>query len=255
VGQVYSKKDLINAQMAVIAKTKMVEYEMEFFTELTGQKEMPAEMKGRHDAVLKDWSEYAHECGNLLALVDEPTNEDGSKAGPAPMVELQKNGNFNASYLLANHEVDAENITALYHWAKFRFECGNYGEARVYLEAFRALSTEQASLNSSLWGKFAADMLMQDWQVAIEDIGALRSMMDAKRADKTALVTLQERTWLMHWGLFAFFNHAQGRAELIDLYLNEHYLNAITTNAPHLLRYLCVAMPPPPPTHPRGGVG
>ena len=36
----FAKKDLISAQMDVISKTKMVEYELEFFTELTGKKEM-----------------------------------------------------------------------------------------------------------------------------------------------------------------------------------------------------------------------
>lgn len=30
------------------------------------------------------------------------------------------------------------------------------------------------------------------------------------------LQQLQQRTWLMHWGLFVFFNHENGRNLIID---------------------------------------
>lgn len=232
----FKSKDLIAAQMACISKTKMVEYEFEFHAELTGDKAMPAEMKERHNKVLADWDAYQQECGGLLAVVDKP------EGGVAPMVALQKSGKFNLEHLSAENEVDADNVEALYHWSKFRFECGNYDESRDYLAAFRLLCTDKAKLQSSLWGKLAADMLMQSWDVAMEDIASLRSQIDAKSETSSPLIQLQQRTWLMHWGLFVFFNHPQGRGELIDLFTNEHYLNAITTNAPHLLRYLAVAV-------------
>lgn len=66
----FDKKDLLRAQMDVISKTKMVEYEMEFYTELTGKSDMPAEMASRRDKVLTDWAEFAANCGNLIAIVD-----------------------------------------------------------------------------------------------------------------------------------------------------------------------------------------
>lgn len=33
------------------------------------------------------------------------------------------------------------------------------------------------------------------------------------------LVLLQQRTWLIHWGLFVYFNHNKGRDIVIDTYL------------------------------------
>ena len=33
------------------------------------------------------------------------------------------------------------------------------------------------------------------------------------------LQLLQERTWLIHWSLFVFFNHPKGRDLIIDLFL------------------------------------
>jgi len=34
---------------------------------------------------------------------------------------------------------------------------------------------------------------------------------------------LQQRTWLMHWSLFIFFNHDNGRNGIIDLFFSERY--------------------------------
>jgi len=54
---------------------------------------------------------------------------------------------------------------------------------------------------------------------------------------------LQQRTWLIHWSLFVFFNHPKGRDLLIDMFLYQpNYLNAIQTTCPHILRYLTTAV-------------
>ncbi|ONM54989.1 Eukaryotic translation initiation factor 3 subunit E, partial [Zea mays] len=46
----------------------------------------------------------------------------------------------------------------------------------------------------------------------------------------------------MHWALFIFFNHENGRNGIIDLFFQDRYLNAIQTNAHHLIRYLATAV-------------
>ncbi|KAF9592573.1 hypothetical protein IFM89_016024 [Coptis chinensis] len=70
---------------------------------------------------------------------------------------------------------------------------------------------------SALWGKLAAEILMQNWAVALEELNHLREIIDAKNF-QTPVNQLQ-----------------------IDKY-NFRYLNAIQTNAPHLLRYLATAL-------------
>ena len=52
---------------------------------------------------------------------------------------------------------------------------------------------------------------------------------------------LQQRTWLLHWSLFVFFNHETNRTALLEYFLHEKYLNVIQTSCPHLLRYLAAA--------------
>lgn len=54
-------------------------------------------------------------------------------------------------------------------------------------------------------------------------------------------VQLQARTWLLHWSLFVFFNHENGRQALLELFLSPAYLNTMQTAAPYLLRYLVAA--------------
>lgn len=56
-----------------------------------------------------------------------------------------------------------------------------------------------------------------DFDKAMEDVGKLREMLD-NQSFAQPLQQLQQRTWLMHWALFAFWNHENGRNALIDLY-------------------------------------
>jgi hypothetical protein len=52
-------------------------------------------------------------------------------------------------------------IDALYHYAKFQFECGNYSAASEFLYHYRTLSTDSERNLSALWGKLAAEILLQ----------------------------------------------------------------------------------------------
>ena len=59
------------------------------------------------------------------------------------------------------------------------------------------------------------------------------------------MVQLQQRTWLIHWSLFVFFNDPKGRGRdgITDMFLNQpQYANAIQTVCPHILRYLTAAV-------------
>jgi translation initiation factor 3 subunit E len=60
----------------------------------------------------------------------------------------------------------------------------------------------------------------------------------------TPLVALEQRTWLLHWSLFVYWNDRPKGAleQLVDLFHSEKYKQAITTLAPHLLRYFVAAV-------------
>ncbi|MED6265873.1 Eukaryotic translation initiation factor 3 subunit E [Characodon lateralis] len=158
-------------------------------------------------------------------------------------MQSTRDGRMLFDYLSEKHNFRQEYLDTLYRYAKFQYECGNYSGAAEYLYFFRVLvpSTDRNAL-SSLWAKLASEILMQNWEAAMEDLTRLRETID-NNSVSSPLQSLQQRTWLIHWSLFVFFNHPKGRDNIIDLFLYQpQYLNAIQTMCPHILRYLTTAV-------------
>jgi len=42
------------------------------------------------------------------------------------------------------------------------------------------------------------------------------------------LQQLQQRTWLIHWSLFVFFNHPNGRNLIIDMFFQPQLVSILT---------------------------
>lgn len=108
------------------------------------------------------------------------------------------------------------------------------------------LTTINPMLLQVLWGRLACEILVEDYEAASVAVDAVKSAMESMVSSNqiTSLEALQQRTWLLHWSLFVYWNEtAQGRLEqLVELFHSERYKQAITTNAPHLLRYLTAAV-------------
>ena len=111
------------------------------------------------------------------------------------------------------------------------------------------LSTDNDLNTSAHWGKLASDILTGRWDVALEELNTLRDAVDSRAtasllttsAEPAALTQLHSRTWLVHWSLFVYFNHPQGRTLLLETFLAPTYLNTIQTSCPWILRYLASA--------------
>ena len=95
-----------------------------------------------------------------------------------------------------------------------------------------------------LWGRLASEILIQDWEAAAVAVEAVKTALETLASSQTLspLQALQQRTWLLHWSLFVYWNEPTGLERLVDLFHSERYKQAITTNAPHLLRYLTAAV-------------
>ena len=85
-------------------------------------------------------------------------------------------------------QIGPEQIEALYQYAKFQFECGNYSGAADFLYQYRALCTNSERSLSALWGKLAAEILMQNWDIALEELNRLKEIIDSK-ACSNALIS------------------------------------------------------------------
>ena len=147
----------------------------------------------------------------------------------------------NLQHLRETAGIGAAHVDALFHYAKFQFECGNYGAAAELLYHYSNLGTDATKVLSSLWGRLAAQVLTQNWDAALESLVRLRDAVDSEGLHAPAAEQVQRRAWLLHWALFVHFNHESGRNGLVDLFFTDRYLNAAQTVAPHLLRYAAVA--------------
>jgi len=97
-----------------------------------------------------------------------------------------------------------------------------------------------------LWGKLSCEILVEDWEEASVALTAVKTAVEklaGPGGSMPALEALRQRTWILHWSLFVFWNNSsKGLESMVDLFFTELYLQAVTTNAPHLLRYLTAAV-------------
>lgn len=108
------------------------------------------------------------------------------------------------------------------------------------------LTSIDTDLLQVLWGKLSCEILVEDWEEASVALTAVKTAIESLASSNklTALEALHQRTWLLHWSLFVFWNDASGKGleSMVELFNSEKYLQAVTTHAPHLLRYLTAAV-------------
>jgi len=162
-------------------------------------------------------------------------------ANGAAMKAMRRDKAHNAKVAEEEYETGASDVEALYAFGKLEYECGDYASAAEHLGAVQFLSVDAGRSESALWGKFAADILMRNWSGALDDMNRLRDAIE-NNAATSALKKMRQRTWLLHYALFVFFNHPNGRNLIIDLMFQERYMQAVQQEAPYLMRYLAVAV-------------
>ncbi|CAO2833310.1 unnamed protein product [Amaranthus hypochondriacus] len=228
--QFYPEDQLLKAKIELLNNTNMVDYAMDIHKSLYRTEDVPQDMVDRRVEVVARLKALEEGAAPLVAFLQD---ED-------KVQELRADKQYNLHMLNDRYQIGPEQIEALYQYAKFQFECGNYSGAADFLYQYRALCTNSERSLSALWGKLAAEILMQNWDIALEELNRLKEIIDSK-AFTSPINQVQSRIWLMHWSLFIFFNHDNGRTQIIDLFNQDKYLSAIQTNAPHLLRYLATA--------------
>ncbi|KAJ6802762.1 eukaryotic translation initiation factor 3 subunit E [Iris pallida] len=227
----YDDNAILGAKIELLSKTNMVDYAMDIHKSRFNTEDVPLDMIDRRNEVVSRLKSLEEKAEPLIMFLQNA----------AMVSELRPDRQYNIQMLSDRYQIGPEQIEALYQYAKFQFECGNYSGAADFLYQYRALCTNSDRSLSALWGKLAAEILMQNWDIALEELNHLREIIDSKNF-ASPLNQLQNRIWLMHWSLFIFFNHENGRNGIIDLFFQDRYLNAIQTNAHHLLRYVATAV-------------
>jgi len=241
--EVHNEKDLLTAKLNILNNTNMVDFAIDVYQKLHDGQQVPEEFVDKRFKVVNELQELQNLTDPILSIL---MKEDVTK-----QIESSNEGKQLFDYVAQNHGVTQENLETLYKFAKFQYECGNYSGASQYLTSHRLLvsPTDKFYYLNNLWGKLACEILMQQWEHALEDFNRLKEFIDSYPFF-TPLELLQQRTWLIHWSLFIFFNHSSGRDLLIEMLLEKKgghqkpqpYLNAVQTICPHILRYLTVAV-------------
>ncbi|KAJ6790744.1 eukaryotic translation initiation factor 3 subunit E [Iris pallida] len=229
--ELYNDSAILGAKIELLSKTNMVDYAMDIHKSRFNTDDVPQDMIERRNEVVSRLKSLEEKAAPLIMFLQNA----------ALVSELRADRQYNLQMLSDRYQIGSEQIEALYQFAKFQFECGNYSGAADFLYQYRALCTNSDRSLSALWGKLAAEILMQNWDIALEELNRLKEIIDSKNF-ASPLNQLQNRIWLMHWSLFIFFNHENGRNGIIDLFFQDRYLNAIQTNAQHLLRYVATAV-------------
>lgn len=211
---IFEKQDILNAKLNVLSKTGLIDLQIESYKAVS--KDVPSDLQTKQNKTNEDIKLY-DETSKPLRSWDNPEDSKVSKD---------------------------EQLDALFKLGKIQYESGNYTDASeslfVYLSSADKENNKESYFSAS-WGKLGADILSKNWEQAINAINSLKELIDSSKFGKP-LEQLQQRSWLIHWSLFVYFNSPNELQQFVDLCMEANYLNAVQTTSPHILRYLSVAI-------------
>ncbi|VEU40790.1 unnamed protein product [Pseudo-nitzschia multistriata] len=276
----YSSKDVAAARLSLLRPTHMVDYAVDTYKSVHGDSaEIPAEMEEQKTQVFKQLEELESGCKPLTDLCNN--EEEKTKlvsSGKWSIAALSQEADLNITpEVLEIYRKTAKFQFECGNYQRARDMLENYisllakppgpdSAGDEEMDDYKTNSKQQSSdkkedvgnptiyylksvdakLLQVLWGRLACEILVEQWEaasVALDAVkAALESLVSSKRM--SAIEALSERTWLLHWSLFVYWNNSAkgGLEQLVELFHTERYKQAITTNAPHLLRYLTAAV-------------
>ncbi|XP_067928340.1 eukaryotic translation initiation factor 3 subunit E-like isoform X2 [Watersipora subatra] len=233
---IYAPEDIMQGKIDLLSNTNMVDFAKEVYMRLhPDTDEAPEFFTNKRREVVQELRMREDMTEPIVKIMELPEVVE--------LIQQSKDGRQLFDTLSKEHNFTTESLQTLYQYAKFQYECGNYTGAAEYLYFVRVVAANDDKLAyNALWGKLAAEILMQNWDAALEDLNKLKEIIDSSPFSSD-LQSLQQRTWFIHWSLFVFFNHPKGGDLIIDMFLvDSKYLNTIQTNCPHILRYLTTAV-------------
>lgn len=270
---VYKEEDLKQAELALLGETYMYDSLIESY-ETFG--EAPHELKERKQQVTQVYEDLTEELKPLLQICQGLFHE---KAG------LERfNGYQNLTQLCEEEKIDLALVERLVPYAKLFYECGLYQQATDTIVYYTSIMDKDAEKTVTphyvrcRWGFLAAKICLlpmtaedlvpdlinmpeehrEDYYkqpmmgelAVVENLKWLRKFLDEQEMRMSRTEVLLQRSWLLHWSLFAIFRKSDHpgskledlKPELVDDFLLEKNLSIISLSCPHLLRYVAACL-------------
>jgi len=252
---------LLQAKLELLQSTNMVTYIATVDKELNapdGNAETQADCKKRESTILSTLEDLESKAKTVMDII---TN-------PQVFQALKQDKQQNLEFLKSQHGLPVQDIDSLYKLGRYQYTVGQYPAASDYLYHFRVLTVDPDLESSAMWGKLVSDTLEGSWDAALSELDLIRKNIDTlypvsptSSHSNSPAIGLQQRTWFLHWSLFVYFNHEQGREKLVEAWMSQtslpatqtrdgrdqsnyltSFLPALQANAPWLLRYLIAAV-------------
>eukprot|EP00531_Pseudo-nitzschia_arenysensis_P003830 CAMPEP_0116139198 /NCGR_PEP_ID=MMETSP0329-20121206/13179_1 /TAXON_ID=697910 /ORGANISM="Pseudo-nitzschia arenysensis, Strain B593" /LENGTH=510 /DNA_ID=CAMNT_0003634215 /DNA_START=161 /DNA_END=1693 /DNA_ORIENTATION=+ len=276
----YSSKDVAAARLSLLRPTHMVDYAVDIYKKVHGDSaEIPGEMEAQKTEVFKQLEELEAGC---KPLTDVCNNEEEktklASSGKWNIASLSQTVDAITPEVLETYRKTSKFQFECGDYQKARDMLETYisllakppapqnaadddegdgyksnnkqqnndkredtGNPSIYY-----LKSVDAKMLQVLWGRLACEILVEQWEAASVALDAVKAALEMLVSSKrmSAIEALAERTWLLHWSLFVYWNNSAkgGLESLVELFHTDRYKQAITTNAPHLLRYLTAAV-------------
>ncbi|KAF8449678.1 eukaryotic translation initiation factor 3 subunit E [Terfezia claveryi] len=227
---IFPQQQIVQAKYDLLKHTNMTDYVGSLWKEIHDEEELPESFTKKREEVLEQLKLLEEKSAKVLELLE--TEEVISM--------LRSDKTANMKFLEETHKVTMDMVNAIYEYGQCQYQCGNYSGASDLLYHYRILSTDNEKTASASWGKLACEILLMNWEGAMEEINKVKELIEQKF--NNPLGQLQHRTWLIHWCLFPFFNHEPARDALCELFFSPAYINTIQTSCPWILRYLAAAV-------------
>merc|ERR1719400_305284 len=146
----------------------MVDFAMDVHKSLYPDREVPNTLKDKRAEVVENFKKLQGETEPVLKIFVDPE--------VTRQIQQSRDSKQLLDFLMKGYNFKPDMIDTCYNFAKFQYECGNYSGASEYLYFHRILvqPTDKNYLNG-MWGKLAAEVLMQNWDTALEDLNAIQT--------------------------------------------------------------------------------
>ncbi|RVX09556.1 Eukaryotic translation initiation factor 3 subunit E [Vitis vinifera] len=144
--QLYPDEQILKAKIELLNKTNMVDYAMDIHKESLPHRGRSSRYGGEEAEVVARLKALEEAAAPLVSFLQNPN----------AVQELRADKQYNLQMLNDRYQNSSLNV-------------GNYSGAADYLYQYRALCTNSERSLSALWGKLAAEILMQNWDTAFEE--------------------------------------------------------------------------------------